>query len=716
MKKLFALLLFSIFLWIGLSAQNIEAWINSKKPLLFEKLYVHVDRELYAPGDKIWLKVYQVNGITHQLNSNYRNVTVQLVADNGNVVRELLLFTIKGQAEGQISIDSVAGGIYTIRATTRYLDNFGEEACFHKKIWITGLSKMVDIDNSQLGQHSKMEIAFLPESGNLILNAVNNVAFKTIDQKGRGIYVSGKILDDLGDTITSFSTSFLGMGKFLIMPVEGRSYHAVIDQNPEMKIGLKQARSDGISMNYRENNESLLFTMSSDMNSKNFPPFYFVASHKGIVLFYRKIEMAGFTQALNLRKNLFPKGISKISLIDTTFKPFSERLIFIDDGATDLLMMVNGWRSYLWDDIEAVKTEFLDDWNDAGIEIGGYVKKLLWKAPQPNVALTLSSAGGSFTIERTVSDSLGKFSFKRVYLSNITRVMINALTKNGTRNAEIKLNPKLKLDTVINVGSMTNTCFDVELNQNFNRINSFRLMKERDFEPEKGTILLDDVNVYEKRKLKEDSHFRIYSNPDKSLTITNDDLQYQNLFDYLEGKVAGLTISGDEISMRGGGMPLFMIDGMEVTSLMGGQEEIVREIKNLRMNEIDKVEILKSGTNLALFGAKGGNGVIAIYRKTLNSATYVDNYTNGRIETSLRGFHKAPKFYSPGYLPDNINNPQPDFRPTLFWNPELKFETGKSNIEFFTSDELADYVVVVEGISKNGKICFGTTKFTVDKK
>lgn len=803
MKKLTASFVFLMAALLQLSAQNIEEWVAAKKLLLFEKLYVHVDRELYAPGDKIWLKVYQVNGITHQLNSNYRNVSVQLVAESGDVVKELLLFTIKGQAEGQIGLDSVTSGMYTIRATTRYLENFGEETAFHKKIWISGASSNNTTNHAAI-DFSKASVAFLPESGSLILNAVNTVAFKAIDPQGRGINVSGKILDDLGDTTTNFSTSFLGMGKFLMMPVEGRSYHAVIDQAPERKFKLDAARSDGINLNFKDNGESLLFTLAADMNLQSFPSFYFVASHKGIVLFYKKIEMNGFFQALNLRKSLFPKGISKISLIDASFKPISERLIFIDDGAPDLiklnlpktefapreavnivaesdlapgdsinstlsvavvnknyfgvggnsqniksyllldselkgpieypalyfvddelvtsgqkldlLMMVHGWRSYLWDDVEAVKTPFLEDWNDAGIEIGGYVKKLLWKAPQPNVSLTLSSAGGSFTIERTRSDTLGRFSFKRVYLSNITRVMINALTKNGTRNVEIKLNPKLKLDTVMNAGSVGNFTPEVKLSQNFDRINSFRLMKERDFEPEKGTILLDDVDVFEKRKLKEDTHFRIYSNPDKSLTISNEDLQYQNIFDYLEGRVPGLVITGDQISMRGGGMPLFMIDGMEVSGFMDGDEGIIREIRNLRMNEIEKVEILKSGANLAIFGSKGGNGVIAIYRKTLSSATYADNYTNGRIETSIRGFHKAPKFYSPEYLPDNINNPQPDYRPTLFWDPELKFEMGKSNIGFFTSDELANYIVFVEGISMNGKICYGTASFTVDKK
>ncbi len=804
MRTLTSTILFMLFFFVQLSAQDIESWINSKKPLLFEKLYVHVDRELYAPGDRIWMKTCQVNGITHKLNSNFRNVFIQLVAEDGKVVKDLMLFSIKGQAMGEFRTDSIPGGMYTIRATTKYLENYGEDACFHKKIWISEALKSVEIGEKALTDNSKIELAFLPESGNLVLNAANTVAFKAIDQKGRGIYVSGKILDDLGDTIVSFSTSYLGMGKFLLMPSDGKTYYAVIDQNPGMKIRLESAKTDGICLNYKDYAETLLFTMSSNMKLTGNHPFYFVASHKGIVLFYKKIEMADYTQALNLSKSLFPKGISKISLLDTTFRQMAERLIFVDDGTADiiklqlnkqefnpreevnisaealiasndsinstlsvavvnksyfglggnsqtiksyllldsdlkgaiefpasyfvgdellssaekldLLMMVNGWRTYIWDDVEVAKTPDLDDWNDAGIHVKGFVKKLLWEALLPEAEVTLASAGGNFIIDKTTTNELGRFNFERIYLRNITRVMVSAKTKNGTRNTEIRLDPELKMDTVISLGTMENTCFNIELNTNFNRISSFRRMKELGFNPEKGSILLSDVDIVEKRILRDDGHFRIYQTPDKSLTVTQDDYQYENVIDYLNGKVAGIVISGDQISIRGGGMPLFMIDGIEVNALGGGAEGIIREIKSLRMSEIDKVEILKSGVNMAIFGSKGADGVIAIYRKTGSSNNYADNYVKGRIITNIQGFHKAMKFYSPGYTPDNINNPQPDYRPTLYWDPELLFENGKADFGFFTSDELAQYVIFVEGITKNGKICFGTTSFSVNKK
>ena len=850
MKRLTLLILSSLFLITILCAQKIENWIDSKKPLLFEKthfvvykesnspddtlslkpyqvkgitnnlrlqkqllfekIYLHIDRELYTPGDQIWMKAYQVNGINHHLNTNFRNIYVQMIAENGHIVRDILLFSTKGQAYGDFSTDSLPGGMYTIRAFTKYLENFGEDTYFHKKIWIAKSCNPAEVGAKDSTDYSKIEISFLPECGNMVPNAINTVAFKAIDSKGKGIYVSGKILNDLGDTIVPFSSAYLGMGKFQIMPLDEITYYAVIDQNPEMRIKLEPAMPDAIHLNYSDEGGLARFTISSNMLLDRHRQFYFVASCKGNVLLYKKIEMADYIGTLNLSKDLFPIGISKITLLDSNLKQLAERLIFINDsnpdliklqprkqefkpreevtiGAEalpepgdsinstlsvavvnknyfgtggnsqnlksyllldselkgtiempslyfiedelissseklDLLMMVNGWRTYIWNDIEAAKTIHLVDWNDAGIIIKGFANNLLRNNPLVKADLTMVSSGEKFTLGKTTTNEQGRFDFERIYLKGKTRVMIIAKTKSRTGNAEIKLDSQLKNDSVVSPEFLKKVSFDVGLNKNFNRDNYLPRMKEREFNPEKWTITLPSVDIVKKKTVTDDGHFRLYANPDNSLTVTREDNSFRNVFEYLEGKVAGLVISDDpsslyRISIRGGKLPIFMIDGFEVIGFPPDIERsIIEQISNIHMNEIDKVEIIKSGGNVAIFGSKGGNGVIAIYRKTRDSVKYADNYEKGRIETVVKGFHEPQKFYSPSYTPDNIDNPKPDYRPTLFWNPEFNIESGKANISFYTSDQLGDYLVFVEGISKNGKILLGTSSFTVSQK
>jgi len=800
MTKLTVTILFMLFILAQLSAQGAKDSIDIHKPHLFEKLYLHVDRELYAPGDKIWLKAYQVNGFTNKLNANFRNTYVQLVAEDGRVAKDIMLFSIKGQANGSFNTDSLSNGTYTIRAFTKYLENFGEETFFHKKIWIGKSMRSFGLPEKVQTDDSKIDVSFLPEGGNMIPNTANTVAFKAIDQKGRGIYVSGKIMNERGDTVTSFAATYLGMGKLIMMPKEGENYHATIDQFPGLKFQLPKAIGNGISLRFKEKGEMLLFEVSSNMKLDKYPEFSFVASHKGLVLLHRKIRMVDFIHAITVGKDIFPTGISKITLFDSALIPLAERLIFIDKdpddllalklnqkefmpreevkldvdallepgdsinscfsvavvnrnylstgecsqniksyllldsdlkGAIespaayfaddklhtsaeklDLLMLVNGWRTYLWDEIGQTPTPSIDEWNDAGINISGYVKKLLWNAPVPEAEVSMDYLFRNFCIGKTITDQTGRFHFENTYLVDSSKVMINAKKKDGARTVEIMLDPLPKPDTVVASGRLNNTCFDIGLNMNFDRENNSRRMKELEFNPEKGTILLEGVDIVENKNTPFTHTVGDYAWADKTLTVTKEDYDEQNVLWYLVTKGGGIHFSDDDnISMRStmdsipSPPPLFVLDGMECSDK--------NQILLLPMSSIDKVDIIRPHSFYKFRITEVG--VIAIYRKPMGQIDNREVYVRGRVILNIKGFYKEQKFYSPKYSLENINNPQPDCRPTLYWNPNVAFVNGKANFGFFTSDELTEYVVYLEGITKNGRICFGTTKFTVRK-
>jgi hypothetical protein len=402
-------------------------------------------------------------------------------------------------------------------------------------------------------------------------------------------------------------------------------------------------------------------------------------------------------------------------LLDSDLKGSIELPVsyFVDDQSVssteklDLLMMINGWRCYLWDDVEAHKTVSIDDWNDAGFEVKGYVKKLLWNVPLADAKVVMETVRKNYVIDSTTTNGYGRFSYERFFLMDSVKVMLNARTKKGSKNAEIILDPAKKMNFDFSVSSLNNTCFNVGPDENVNSYDLFR-QKNLEFNPGNGSILLSGVDVVKNKKPKGDGHFRLYSTPDNALTVTKSDYTFSNVLEFLEGKVGGLSISGEDVSIRGGGTPLFLVDGIEPI-------DGVKDIIHIPMSEIEKVEVLKSAGNLVVFGSKGTNGVIAIYRKSGSDMEHTDVYYKGRTMLNIKGFHKPQKFYSPTYTLENIKSHDPDFRPTLFWNPELKFENEKTSIDFFTSDEQSEYQVIVEGISKNGKICFGTTNFTVNK-
>jgi len=787
MKNLTTLLLFLISIYSQLQAQDIQGWIDAKKPLLFEKLYVHIDRELYAPGDIIWLKVYQMNGITNKLNTNFRNVFVQLISEEGKVVKDLMLLSIGGQASGEIQTLGLANGMYTIRAKTKYLETFGEEALFHKKIWISKSFNTLGTVQKIQSVNSTIDVSFLPEGGNMVLNAVNSIAFKAIDEKGKGVFVRGKIINENRDSITSFVTTYLGMGKLMMTPEDGVNYYATIDQHPELKIPLPIANEKGVCLNYKMDDESILFDISANMQLDNYPEFYFVASHKGNILFHKKVEMIDYSQAILVSKSLFPIGISKITLLDTALNPIAERLIFVEDekgdllslqvnrkvfkpreevkididalldkgdsikstlsvtvvnknylsigensqniksyllldsdlkGAIespaayfvndqfhfsseklDLLMLINGWRSYLWDDIEKTSTPSLVNWDDAGINISGYVKKLLWKAPVAEAEVSINYVYRNFRIRKTTTDKDGRFHFKHTYLVDTLEVMINARTKQGKPNAEIILDPIPKKDSLVSPALLRNTCFDMDLNPKYNNDNLLRQMKELEFNPEKGAISLEGVDIIEKKTFSYNRSFGEYGWADKSFTLKKEDYRFANSLDYLKDRLASIVDYGDSATL-GFKKICFLIDGLDSE---------LQDFKRVHLKDIKSIETYADLMTDSLF--------VGIYRKPQYlDQQYSDPNIKGRIIPKLNGYDRPAVYYSPKYTLENINSTQPDFRPTLYWNPDVSFVNGKASLNFFTSDELTDYVVYMEGITKEGKICYGTTSFKVDKK
>ena len=71
----------------------------------------------------------------------------------------------------------------------------------------------------------------------------------------------------------------------------------------------------------------------------------------------------------------------------------------------------------------------------------------------------------------------------------------------------------------------------------------------------------------------------------------------------------------------------------------------------------------------------------------------------------MLGYSDGMEFYSPVYdTPERADNPRPDNRTTLYWNPYVQTDaTGKGFIEFYTDDrEDAELEITIEGVTPSG--------------
>jgi hypothetical protein len=378
----------------------------------------------------------------------------------------------------------------------------------------------------------------------------------------------------------------------------------------------------------------------------------------------------------------------------------------------DLLMLTQGWSRYVWsrpEEFLAGKTK-----DKEGFSLSGEVRRVVGNKPASDGSIELKIYNNNFIHADEMSlDQDGRFSFKDVSFIDTASVFIQA------RNNKDKLAFKVSLDPLFDPLPLTSVNYypdeetfeykQAELYQK--QYDNLQALKE--YTLKSGAFYIDEVTITEHRREPDDGHFRIYAKPSNSLQVTERDITYVNVIDYIQGRFAGVTVAKDySISIRGVGSfgpcsPLLMLDGFPV-----GKEAYL----SIPMNDIDRVELLKNPAETAIFGTRGGCGVVSVFTKRGGVQDYSDKYIPGTIAEKLAGYAPYREFYSPAYSRDNIHSEKPDHRIVQYWEPNIFTEKGKASVDFFSSDDISRYRVYVEGITNDGKICLGTTSFEVNKR
>ena len=87
----------------------------------------------------------------------------------------------------------------------------------------------------------------------------------------------------------------------------------------------------------------------------------------------------------------------------------------------------------------------------------------------------------------------------------------------------------------------------------------------------------------------------------------------------------------------------------------------------------------------------------------------------GIVDFTHPGYDMSREFYHPKYNVVKQEHTKPDYRTTLYWNPNINLENGSSEtLEFFTSDIPSTYRIEIEGITESGNILMHESYFTTE--
>ena len=160
-----------------------------------EAVFVHLNKTTYLAGEEIWFKSYIFNKRNEEISRISTNLYVGLYNAEGIQVSKKLFRIRNGSANGNLALkDSLNSGKYYVKAATQQMLDAKSSDVFIEEINIYG--KQIATQQLKNDGAEKYDIQFLPEGGHMVQNVENTIAFKAINQQGKGIYTTGIIYDE----------------------------------------------------------------------------------------------------------------------------------------------------------------------------------------------------------------------------------------------------------------------------------------------------------------------------------------------------------------------------------------------------------------------------------------------------------------------------------------------------------------------------------------
>jgi len=175
---------------------------------------------------------------------------------------------------------------------------------------------------------NKIALSFFPEGGDMVANIQSRVAFRAINEFNKPADIDGELVDDLGNTITSFSSYHFGMGSFAMSPAPGRQYHVHITRPSGIKdeYPLPAAIIAGYTMDIptAQKTKDLLMTVHSTIKEE----LTVMATVRDKIYYQAAFDAQPGENKVEIPWYKFPMGVAQITLFDSKGIPRAERLVF----------------------------------------------------------------------------------------------------------------------------------------------------------------------------------------------------------------------------------------------------------------------------------------------------------------------------------------------------------------------------------------------------
>jgi hypothetical protein len=755
-------------------------------PLLQEKFFVHTDKTCYLPGEFIWFRIYDMDGMSNQPLDFSKIAYVELLDQHNKPVLQTKTALENTSGAGSLFIPAtMVSGNYILRAYSAWMKNFDAGYFFEQSIVIINTHSGSTVDTTR--PSIQYDIQFFPEGGNLVEGLSSKVAFKIVDQFNNPLESEGFMINQKKDTLLHFNTLRFGAGQFLFTPKNGETYFAFLKmKDTTITVKLPAALAHGYVMHLEEaGTDQLKLSVYSNLSNPDLELSLQIESHQ-LTKDFQTGQLSGNKTSFLVDKKKLGEGISCITLFDAGKKPVAERLYFkrpkktlelaavtdkkeyttrdkvnldlsaIGDGAalagtglsmsvyqvnqletknyqdilsyiylgselkgkiispgyyftssdadvqevTDILMLTQGWRRFKFDGSKYQSNhpgEFIAELE--GSLITGKVIDKRSGGVAKQIMTYLSIPGKSFQFACSLSDSSGK-------------VLFNCPAFYGA--------PPVVLQTNYSIDSNYRIDLDNPFSDQFSQTSPTPFVLSKDWKKDllQRSIEVQIENNYPGQgktpslplALKDSLSF--YGIPDRKYFLddyTRFGTMEEVMREYIEGVMVRLNQGNFSYRVWNStftnyfyNSPLVMLDGLPVFN--------INKIIAFDPLKIKKIEVV---TKKYFLGSSISEGIISY--STYNGDLAGFPIDPNCIVVDYQGLEEEREFYAPRY--DNEEQKEsrlPDVRNVLYWAPDLKMDsTGKTSVNFYTSDLQGKFLIVLQGLSGAGLAGTATAGFEV---
>ena len=593
----------------------------------------------------------------------------------------------------------------------------------------------------------------------LIDGVPNEIYYKLENDFGEPVKAYGVLYESGKELMKVNDQQYISFGKFFFIPHNDKKYKLVFKNKKGRKqsIRLPETTTSGILGDVEVFGDSIRVVLKKPIVKSNDPSAnrYFVLGHHNNMIYYTGVVDLRRDTIIVLPKEDFPRGILNFSVLSNRLVPEAQLSCFSQVENIDAIdlsySLVNdtlrllchtstsqidilsaslsvglsnnpiddyiGYeQSFYFDpDIKGVATDLLlsnkemlnntikvgptvkPDWDQVfsdsihlvapiaenKIIIRGRILTEILDIPVKNALITLEVSDRYNDIFNTTSDEKGYFGFEGFDFYDTLNMKLLARKKNGRKGVLIELEDFTSPEILEYNGDFFLTTASARNNK------KFRIKK--------------GIEASEKARLEEQEAHEFYSKvmhgrPDFIL-YGKDVSGSFTILESITGRVPGVVVTDKRVLIRGpnsitgSNSPLVLIDGVPTDTWV---------LENIYMRDVDRVEFLK-GASAAIYGLRGGNGVIAVY--TLRG----EHIVKGEINFSLTGYQKPQSF-----ITSNKNNNLPQ---TLLWLPEFSLSNHElieiPISEYGSKGKFLN--VVFEGISEDGRPVSQTFSFKLNR-